>query len=113
MNPDAPAISAPNDQRFCAFDWRICTLVLVILWAIVYVPALSRPPLLDDVDTVHAEAAREMLLRHDWVTLYTNGIRYMEKAPLMFWLVAASYRIFGIHEWTTRLPLSLGVLLLA
>lgn len=113
MNPDAPAISSPNDQRFFAFDWRICTLILVILWAIVYVPALSRPPLLDDVDTVHAEAAREMLLRHDWVTLHTNGIRYMEKAPLMFWLVAASYRIFGIHEWTTRLPLSLGVLLLA
>jgi len=38
---------------------------------------------MDDVDTIHAEAAREMVLRHDWVTLYTDEIRYLEKAPLM------------------------------
>src|SRR5271165_5624986 len=69
-------------------------------------------PLLDDVDTVHAEAAREMLLRHDWVTLYTNGFRYLEKAPLMYWSLATSYEIFGISDWSTRLPLMLGVLAL-
>ncbi|HUA15905.1 MAG TPA: glycosyltransferase family 39 protein [Verrucomicrobiae bacterium] len=68
------------------------------------------PPLLDDVDTIHAEAAREMLLRHDWVTMYTDGIRYLEKAPLMYWGLAASYEIFGISDWSTRLPLMLGVL---
>jgi 4-amino-4-deoxy-L-arabinose transferase-like glycosyltransferase len=68
------------------------------------------PPLLDDVDTVHAEAAREMVLSHDWVTLHTDGIRYLEKAPLMYWAVALSYKIFGISDWSTRLPLMLGVL---
>lgn len=70
------------------------------------------PPLLDDVDTVHAEAAREMMLRHDWVTLYTNGLRYLEKAPLMYWGLATSYELFGISDWSTRLPLMLGVLAL-
>ncbi len=70
------------------------------------------PPLLDDVDTIHAEAAREMLLRHDWVTMYTDGVRYLEKAPLMYWGLATSYEIFGIHDWSTRLPLMLGVLAL-
>ena len=70
------------------------------------------PPLLDDVDTIHAEAAREILLRHDWVTLYTNGLRYMEKAPLMYWSLAASYQVFGISDWSTRLPLMLGFLAL-
>jgi 4-amino-4-deoxy-L-arabinose transferase-like glycosyltransferase len=74
---------------------------------------LSWPALLDDVDTVHAEAAREMLLRHDWVTLYTNGFRYLEKAPLMYWAMAASYKVFGISNWSTRLPLMLAVLALA
>jgi len=64
------------------------------------------------VDTIHAEAAREMVLRHDWVTLYTDGIRYLEKAPLMYWGVAASYELFGIKDWSTRLPLMLGVLAL-
>ena len=70
------------------------------------------PPLLDDVDTIHAEAAREMLLRHDWVTLYTNGLRYLEKAPLMYWSLASSYELFGISDWSTRLPLMLGFLAL-
>jgi hypothetical protein len=62
------------------------------------------------VDTIHAEAAREMLQRNDWVTLHTNGIRYLEKAPLMYWSVAMSYKLFGISEWSTRLPLMLCVL---
>ena len=70
------------------------------------------PALLDDADTVHAEAAREMVLHHDWVTLHANGIRYLEKAPLMYWSVAASYGLFGVSEWSTRLPLMLGVLAL-
>jgi 4-amino-4-deoxy-L-arabinose transferase-like glycosyltransferase len=91
-------------------DWRISVLVLMGLWAVIYMAGLSRPALLDDAETVHAEAAREMLQRHDWVTLYTDGIRYLEKAPLTYWGLAVSYRIFGIGDWSTRLPLMLGVL---
>jgi len=91
-------------------DWRICALVLVGVWAVIYLAGLSQPALLDDADTVHAEAAREMLQRHDWVTLYANGVRYLEKAPLMYWGVATSYKLFGVSEWSTRFPLMLGVL---
>jgi 4-amino-4-deoxy-L-arabinose transferase-like glycosyltransferase len=91
-------------------DWRLSALLLIGLWSAIYVVGLSRPALLDDADTVHAEAAREMLQRHDWVTLYVNGVRYLEKAPLMYWSVAASYKLFGISEWSTRFPLMLGVL---
>ncbi len=91
-------------------DWRISVLVLVALWAVIYMAGLSRAALLDDADTVHAEAAREMLQRHDWVTLYANGVRYLEKAPLMYWGVATSYTLFGVSEWSTRFPLMLGVL---
>jgi 4-amino-4-deoxy-L-arabinose transferase-like glycosyltransferase len=86
--------------------------ILVLLWLIVYVSSIFHPPLMDDADTVHAEAAREMLARHDWVTLYTDGIRYLEKAPLMYWGLATSYRVFGISDWSTRLPLALGMLAL-
>lgn len=91
-------------------DWRFALLVLVGLWLAIYAVGLSSAPLLDDADTVHAEAAREMLQRHDWVTLYVNGVRYLEKAPLMYWSVAVSYKLFGISEWSTRFPLMLGVL---
>lgn len=87
-------------------------LILISLWLAIYAAGMFTPPLLDDVDTIHAEAAREMLLRHDWVTMYTNGVRYLEKAPLMYWSVAASYEVFGISDWSTRLPLMLGLLAL-
>ena len=86
--------------------------ILLLLWLAIYAASMFTPPLLDDVDTIHAEAAREMLLRHDWVTLYTDGFRYLEKAPLMYWELAASYKVFGISDWSTRLPLMLGVLAL-
>src|SRR6202023_3736912 len=70
-------------------------------------------PFLDDADTVHAEAAREMGLHNDWVTLHINdGFRYLEKAPLMYWTVAASFKLFGVHDWSARFPIALGVLAL-
>jgi 4-amino-4-deoxy-L-arabinose transferase-like glycosyltransferase len=91
------------------------SMLCIILgaWFVVYIPGLFHPSLLDDADSVHAEASREMLLNHDWVTLYVDGIRYLAKAPLMYWLVAVSYKLFGISEWQTRLPLALSVLGLA
>ncbi|HEY3928815.1 MAG TPA: glycosyltransferase family 39 protein, partial [Candidatus Koribacter sp.] len=90
---------------------RIYIAIIVVFWLIIYVPALFTPALLDDADSIHAEAAREMITRHDWTTLYIDGLRYLEKAPLMYWGMAASYKIFGtVTEWTARLPLTLGVL---
>src|SRR6202521_4446158 len=87
--------------------------VLFILWIVVYVPGLVQPSLFDDADSAHAEAAREMLPLHDWVTLHENGIRYLEKAPLPYWAMAASFSLFGVSEWSARLAQGLGVLLLA
>jgi 4-amino-4-deoxy-L-arabinose transferase-like glycosyltransferase len=101
-----PCTLPPQRRRFYSL------LVIFALWGAIYVAAMFTPALLDDVDSVHAEAAREILQRHDWVTLYTNGIRYLEKAPLPYWAVAASYKLFGMSEWSTRLPLMLAVLAL-
>jgi len=97
---------------------------MVAVWTSIYVTSLFAPALLDDADTVHAEAAKMMTVRHEWVTLYIDGsdgrlsprqdgVRYLEKAPLPYWLVAASYELFGVSEWSTRLPQALGVLALA
>ena len=109
-NLDPPTTESTPRPNQLFSDWRVCVLALIALWAVIYMAGLSRPALLDDADTVHAEAAREMVQRHDWVTLYANGIRYLEKAPLMYWGVATSYTLFGVSEWSTRLPLMLGVL---
>ncbi len=116
MNPPetlehgAAGTKAPALHNRSLTNWRIAVFVLIALWLAIYAVGLSRAPLLDDADTVHAEAAREMLQRHDWVTLYVNGVRYLEKAPLMYWSVAVSYKLFGISDWSTRFPLMLGVL---
>jgi 4-amino-4-deoxy-L-arabinose transferase-like glycosyltransferase len=89
-------------------------LILLALWFLFYASlTLITPPLLDDADSVHAEVAREMLLRHDWVTLYANSIRYLEKAPLLYWSMAASFKLFGVRTAAARLPLAFTVLALA
>jgi 4-amino-4-deoxy-L-arabinose transferase-like glycosyltransferase len=86
-------------------------LTLAALWLLLYSSfTLFSPPLLDDADSVHAEVAREMVLRHDWVTLYANDIRYLEKAPLLYWSMAASFTLFGPQDWAARLPLVLATL---
>ena len=53
-----------------------------------------------------------MVARHDWITLYANGIRYLEKAPLMYWGMAASFTVFGPQDWAARIPLAIAALAL-
>ena len=103
--PNAEQLAAP---RFSRGPWP--WVILGALWLVIYFAGIFSPALLDDADSIHAEAAREMVLRHDWVTLYINGVRYLEKAPLMYWGVAASYSLFGVSDWSSRLSLMLGVL---
>jgi 4-amino-4-deoxy-L-arabinose transferase-like glycosyltransferase len=67
---------------------------------------------MDDVDAVQAQIARHMLASGDWVTARLDGVAYLEKSPLVYWMMASSYRIFGVHDWSARLPLALAVLLL-
>jgi 4-amino-4-deoxy-L-arabinose transferase-like glycosyltransferase len=103
LTDNVPATSFPRRNR----------LILIALWFFFYASfTLLTPPLLDDADSVHSEVAREMLVRHDWVTLYANGIRYLEKAPLLYWSIAASFKTFGVHTAAARLPLAFTVLAL-
>src|SRR5689334_15437023 len=70
-------------------------IFLIVLIAAVYLGGAGIPPLLDDADSFYAEVAREMNLRHDWVTPYANSIRFLEKPPLFYWLISLSYRLFS------------------
>lgn len=86
---------------------------LFLLLSTVYLGSAFSPTLQDDADSTHAEAAREMFLSGDYVTLHVNGVRYMEKAALPYWLVAFGFHIFGVNEFATRLPNVLAIFLLA
>jgi 4-amino-4-deoxy-L-arabinose transferase-like glycosyltransferase len=83
-----------------------------VVFLAVYAGSMFTPGLLDDADSTHAEAAREMVVTGDYVTLHVNGVRYLEKPPLPYWLVAISYKVFGVNEFSTRLPMVLSVMLL-
>jgi 4-amino-4-deoxy-L-arabinose transferase-like glycosyltransferase len=84
-------------------------LILAVFLA-VFFAALFQPPLIDDVDSTHAQAAQRMALTGHVVTLMVNGIRYLEKPPLPYWMVAIDYRIFGFNAFATHLPEALAVL---
>jgi 4-amino-4-deoxy-L-arabinose transferase-like glycosyltransferase len=86
--------------------------MITLFWAILQLGGLFTPGLLDDVDSVYIEIAREMLVRHDFVTPYIDGIRFFDKPPLMYWLAAGSMHLFGQHAWAARLPLALAMLAL-
>src|SRR5438270_1522226 len=87
-------------------------LVLAAASLVFLVSVVSPPRLMDDVDAVQAQIARNMLASGDYVSARLDGVAYLEKAPLVYWLMAASYSVFGVHDWAARLPLALGVLLL-
>src|ERR1700744_4648637 len=105
-------------ERLATFDTstpRRSTTLLILggLWLAIFFASLFTPPLLDDADATHAQAAQAMLHSGDWVTLHVNGIRYLEKPPLPYWIAAASMRIFGENTFAIHLPLALTILGLA
>ena len=63
---------------------------------------------MDDVDAVQAQIARNMLSSGDWVTAHLDGVTYLEKAPLVYWAIAVSYKIFGAFDWAARIPIALS-----
>lgn len=60
-----------------------------------------------------AETAREMVVTNDWVLPQYNGELRLQKPPLTYWTTAVSYRIFGVSEWSARIPSLLFALLSA
>src|SRR5690606_12723518 len=102
----------PNDPvRHLLFrqpEW----LVLLFALAIFGVGIAAPPYLMDDVDSVQAIIARDMLRSGDWVTPQINGIAYLEKPPFKYWLMGISFGIFGVHDWSARIPVALAAILL-
>ena len=67
---------------------------------------------MDDVDAVQAQIARNMLTSGDWVTAHLDGVAYLEKAPLIYWVIAGFFRALGPLDWVARLPIALSAIAL-
>jgi 4-amino-4-deoxy-L-arabinose transferase-like glycosyltransferase len=83
-------------------------LVLLLL-----LPGLGRAPFDDPGEGQHAEIAREAWTSSDLLDLRLNGVRYFDKPPLLYWLIALDFRVWGVSEWAARLPSALGAALAA
>src|SRR5687767_6234026 len=55
----------------------------------------------------NAGCAAEMLARNDWVVPVFNGQLRSQKPALLYWLMMATYGVFGVNEWSARLPSAL------
>jgi len=97
-----------NSRDYSRAQWTVLLVAAVIFLGCI----ISPPALMDDVDAVQAQIARNMLDSGDWVTAHLDGIAYLEKPPLKYWLIAVTFKLFGVHDWAARLPVALSAVLL-
>jgi 4-amino-4-deoxy-L-arabinose transferase-like glycosyltransferase len=106
---------APDGEPNGLFQhrWFLLLLVFLVAAAIYLGCVVSPPSLMDDVDAVQAAIAKNMLTSGDWVTARLDGVLYLEKPPLIYWLIAIFYKVFGVSDWVARLPVALSSIALA
>ncbi|MCT7948545.1 glycosyltransferase family 39 protein [Ancylothrix sp. C2] len=97
-------------QKQPALAWIISILWLLILGGIAYLWNLGNIGLVDETEPLFAEAARQMTITGDWITPYFNGETRFDKPPLIYWCMAICYKIFGVSEWSVRLPSALSAI---
>lgn len=94
----APNLHVQGSERY---QWIVVLVATAIFFSCIFSP----PALMDDVDAVQASIAQNMLTSGDWVTAHLDGVPYLEKAPLKYWMIAICYRIFGVRDWVARIPI--------
>src|ERR1700733_3235698 len=114
----AHSVDAGVDTKIASLGsrrgWHTYLVLLLLIAAAVYLACIVSPPsLMDDVDAVQGQIARNMLASGDWVTARLDGIIYLEKSPLIYWLMAISFKVFGAYDWAARIPIALSSIGLA
>jgi len=83
-------------------------LIVCALCAVCFFWRLGTPGLFDFNEGLYVEAAREMVIRGDYITGRVNGVPFYDKPPLALWCTAAAFTLFGVNEWAARLPVALA-----
>ena len=87
--------------------WWLLALTATLIWF----AGLDARRLQHPDEGRYAEIAREMAVSGDFVTPRLNDLKYFEKPPLQYWAGALTFKVFGVSEWTARLPAALAGLL--
>jgi 4-amino-4-deoxy-L-arabinose transferase-like glycosyltransferase len=94
-------------------NWVVYLIVFLVAGAIYLGCIVSPPSLMDDVDAVQASISRAMLTSGDWVTARLDGVIYLEKAPLHYWIIAIFFKLLGVTDWAARVPYALSAMAVA
>src|SRR2546430_5739940 len=95
MNGDAPRLGAG--------------VALALLATALLAGRLAEGDLIGD-PVIYAAVAKSMLVRGEWTTLYLAGQPFLAKPPLVVWLAALAFKLFGVSTWSARLPgVALGI----
>ncbi len=111
--PKERSFDPPSPSNEPRKTWRVYLAVAAISSAIFFGCVISPPSLMDDVDAVQAQIAHNMLSSGDWVTARLDGVPYLEKAPLIYWIIAVFFKLFGVADWIARLPVAAASVALA
>ena len=113
LSVDKTARPSSGGARLPKRAASLYVIVLLVAAAVYCGGMISPPSLMDDVDAIQAQIARNMLHSGDWVTARLVGIPYLEKAPLIYWLIAGCFKLFGAYDWVARIPVALSAVLLS
>ena len=94
-------------SKLAKHGWKI----LFVGLGAFYLYGLGSLPLVGPDEPRYAQVAREMFQRDDFITPTLGGVPWFEKPPLLYWMMMASYRVFGVSELAARLgPAICGLL---
>lgn len=99
---DPPAIDPPPTRH-------ALLVFLVTLAALLHLGTIGWGDLYNDTDGQYAGAGREMIESRQWLLPTNDGIPRLQKPPLLYWLIIASYKLFGVNAAAARLPIALAI----
>jgi 4-amino-4-deoxy-L-arabinose transferase-like glycosyltransferase len=80
------------------------TVLLFLAIVAFYFYGLGHLPFVGPDEARYAQVAREMFLRHDLITPTLGARAWFEKPALLYWMMILSFKLFGVTEWSARLP---------
>src|SRR6202045_137797 len=91
-HPVDPGVDTKTTDPGSRRGWHTYLAVLLLFAAAIHLACIVSPPsLMDDVDAVEAQIGRNMLDSGDWVTARLDGIAYLEKSPLKYWMIGLAF----------------------
>lgn len=92
--------------------FRFAPLWLALTGLLLFLPGNNLVPLIDRDEPRFAQATREMIQRDEWIVPYFNDEYRFDKPVLIYWMMRPCYALFGVNEFSARLPSVFSAILL-